>query len=101
MTSQDSPTRVAGMSQTTARPAPSPSAPAPAADRRGGRGVVLVLGVTVTAVSFVALLGLLAAYFFSWPAVPALYALAMFGLPVGFSLMLLHVVLGAVGRSRL
>ena len=67
----------------------------------GGRGVVLVLGVTVTAVSFVALLGLLAAYFFSWPAVPALYALAMFGLPVGFSLMLLHVVLGAVRRSRL
>ncbi len=99
MTSQDSPTRVAGMSQTTARPAPAPSAPA--ADRRGGRGVVLVLGVTVTAVSFVALLGLLAAYFFSWPAVPALYALAMFGLPVGFSLMLLHVVLGAVRRSRL
>lgn len=99
MTSQDSPTRVAGMSQTTARPAPSPSAPA--ADRRGGRGVVLVLGVTVTAVSFVALLGLLAAYFFSWPAVPALYALAMFGLPVGFSLMLLHVVLGAVRRARL
>ena len=99
MTSQDSPTRVASMSQTTARPAPAPSAPA--ADRRGGRGVVLVLGVTVTAVSFVALLGLLAAYFFSWPAVPALYALAMFGLPVGFSLMLLHVVLGAVRRSRL
>ena len=57
--------------------------------------------MTVTAVSFVALLGLLAAYFFSWPAVPALYALAMFGLPVGFSLMLLHVVLSAVRRSRL
>lgn len=34
MTSQDSPTRVAGMSQTTARPArpaPAPSAPAPSA----------------------------------------------------------------------
>lgn len=99
MTSQDSPARVAAMSQTTARPAPVSSAPA--GDRRSGRGVVLALGVTVTAVSFIALLGLLAAYFFSWPAVPALYALALFGLPVGFALMVLHVVLGAVRRSRL
>lgn len=95
MTSQDSPTRVAGMPRTSTLPAS-----APAADHRGGRGVVLVLGVAVTAVSALALVALLVAYFLAWPASPALFALALFGLPVGFGLMLLHVVLGAVRRSR-
>ena len=90
MTSQDSPTRVAGMPRTSTLPA----------DHRGGRGVVLVLGVAVTAVSALALVALLVAYFLAWPASPALFALALFGLPVGFGLMLLHVVLGAVRRSR-
>ena len=47
-----------------------------------------------------ALVALLVAYFLAWPASPALFALALFGLPVGFGLMLLHVVLGAVRRSR-
>ena len=84
------------------RPSPRP-APAPAVDlaaRWGGRDVVLVAGVAVTAVSALALVALLAAYFLSWPASPALFALALFGLPVGFGLMLLHVVLGAVRRAR-
>ena len=94
MTSQDSPTRVAGMPRTSTLPAPAP------ADHRSGRGVVLVLGVAVTAVSALALVALLVAYFLAWPASPALFALALFGLPVGFGLMLLHVVLGAVRRSR-
>ena len=52
MTSQDSPTRVAGMPRTSTLPAPAP------ADHRGGRGVVLVLGVAVTAVSALALVAL-------------------------------------------
>ncbi|SJN16204.1 hypothetical protein FM117_00310 [Micrococcus luteus Mu201] len=85
---------MAGMPRTSTLPAPAPT------DHRGGRGVVLVLGVAVTAVSALALVALLAAYFLAWPASPALFALALFGLPVGFGLMLLHVVLGAVRRSR-
>lgn len=97
MTSQDSPTRVAGMPRTSTLPASAPAADP--ADHRGGRGLVLVLGVAVTAVSALALVALLVAYFLAWPASPALFALALFGLPVGFGLMLLHVVLGAVRRS--
>lgn len=86
------------MPQTTPRPAPA--SPGRTDARRGGRGLVLAAGVTVTVASLLALLGLLGAYFLSWPALPALYAMALFGLPAGFALMVLHVALGAAGRSR-
>jgi uncharacterized membrane-anchored protein len=62
---------------------------------------VLVVGVVLTAVSMVALVWLLAAYFAGAPSHAALYGLSLFGMPTGFALLLLYVVLSAVRRSRL
>ncbi len=62
---------------------------------------VLVLGVVVMLASLLALILLLTAYFSAGTAWPPLYALTMFGLPAGFALMFLHVVLSAIRRSRL
>ena len=66
---------------------------------------MLAVATGVGAVSGV--IGLYASFHADIPSGPAivlvgaaLFALALFGLPVGFGLMLLHVVLGAVRRSR-
>ena len=44
---------------------------------------------------------LLTAYFTGVPSHAALYALSLFGMPTGFALLLLYVILAAVLRSRL
>lgn len=62
---------------------------------------VLAVGVLLTAVSLVALVWLLAAYFAGAPSHPALYGLSLYGMPTGFALLLLYVILAAVRRSRL
>ena len=64
--------------------------------------MLLAVGVTVTAVSGLALVGALASYFLdATPAfLPVLYGLSLFGLPLGFTLMVLFVVVSAVRRSR-
>ncbi|MDY6055761.1 hypothetical protein [Micrococcus sp.] len=84
-----------------ARPSDA-SGPSRPARRFTGRGVLLLFGVAVTLVSALALLGCLAAYALGQTPsfLPVLYALSMFGLPLGFGLMLLHVVLAAVARAR-
>lgn len=74
---------------------------APAAD--GGRPlrrVVLAAGAAVTAVGALSLLVVLVGYFLSWPSSPVLFGIALFGLPVGFVLLMLHLVMAAVARSR-
>lgn len=92
--------------QPAPQPRPASDAPsgAPGRDdaRRPALRAVLVVGVLVTAVSGLALIGVLASYFAgAAPAfLPALYALSLFGLPLGFTLMVLYVVLSAVRRSR-
>ena len=88
-------------------PATVPSAARrPATDLAEGRApspwlrAVLVAGVAVTAVSALALAALLVAYFLSAPALPLLDRLALYGLPAGFGLLVLHLVLSAVRRAR-
>lgn len=62
---------------------------------------VLVVGVLLTAVSLIALVWLLTAYFTGAPSHPSFYALSLFGMPAGFALLLLYVILAAIRRSRL
>ena len=62
---------------------------------------VLVVGVLLTAASLIALVWLLTAYFTGVPSHAALYALSLFGMPTGFALLLLYVILAAIRRSRL
>lgn len=72
--------------------------------RRSGSALltgVLAVGVVLTAVSLVALVWLLAAYFAGAPSHPGLYALSLYGMPTGFALLLLYVILAAIRRSRL
>ena len=85
-----------------ATPPPTRTAADPTRARRRSplARAVLVAGAAVTLVSALALLALLGAYFLSAPAVPALYRLPLYGLPVGFGLLVLYLVLSAVGRGR-
>lgn len=62
---------------------------------------VLVVGVLLTVISLIALAWLLAAYFSGVSSHPTLYALSLFGMPTGFALLLLYVILAAIRRSRL
>lgn len=74
--------------------------PAEEAPDRGGpfsRGVLL-LGVCLTAAAFVSLVVILGAYFLSTTADPTFYALALWGFPAGFALLMLHMVLSARRR---
>lgn len=90
------------MESMSSTPAPQQSPPAPA--RRPGSALlsaVLVVGVALTAVSMVALAWLLGAYFTGGTSHPTLYALSLYGMPAGFALLLLYVVLAAIRRSRL
>ena len=82
-------------------PAAAPrTAPAAAGAPRRGRAL-LTAGAVVTLASALSLVGVLVAYFLTWPVPPALLRVALFGLPVGFLLLIAHLVLSAVARSRL
>ncbi len=61
---------------------------------------LLVLGGALTAVSFAAMVLLLASYFLEITAWPVFYWFGLFGLPLGFALMLSYVVIKAVLRRR-
>ncbi|GAA1182899.1 MULTISPECIES: hypothetical protein [Nesterenkonia] len=60
---------------------------------------VLFLGVAITAAAFVALALILGLYFAQADPHPALYFTALWGFPLGFALMIAHV-LQAMGRRR-
>jgi uncharacterized membrane protein len=62
--------------------------------------VLLVVGTTLTAVSFGAMVLLLASYFLNVTAWPVFYWFGLYGLPLGFALMLAYVVSKAVLRRR-
>ncbi|WP_146340815.1 hypothetical protein [Nesterenkonia sp. NBAIMH1] len=70
--------------------------PAPGPLSRG----VLILGVAVTAVSFVALLLVLVLYFADTVPHASLYWLSLWGLPIGFVLMLSYVLLALRRRQH-
>jgi uncharacterized membrane protein len=61
---------------------------------------LLVVGGALTAVSFAAMVLLLASYFLKITAWPVFYWFGLFGLPLGFVLMLSYVVIKAVLRRR-
>ena len=91
--------------QTAPQPRPaSDDARGPRTDRVPGAALrtLLAVGVAVTALSGLALIGALASYFLgvTLAYLPVLYGLSLFGLPLGFTLMVLHMVVSAVRRSR-
>ena len=59
-----------------------------------------IVGGALTAVSFAAMVLLLASYFLEITAWPVFYWFGLFGLPLGFVLMLAYVVSKAVLRRR-
>ncbi|GAA1808760.1 hypothetical protein [Nesterenkonia flava] len=61
----------------------------------------LILGVVVTAASFVALLVILGFYFAGSSQHPQLFGTALWGFPVGFTLMCLYVIFSLGRRRRL
>lgn len=61
---------------------------------------LLVLGVIITAASFLALLVILGLYFTGADPHPALYFTALWGFPVGFTLMIVHVLYAMSRRRR-
>lgn len=62
---------------------------------------VLMLGVLITAVSAIALAVILGAYALSADVHPVFYGLALWGVPGGFALLLIYVVLSARRRRGL
>lgn len=61
---------------------------------------LLIVGATLTAVSFAATVLLLVSYFLDVTAWPLFYWFGLYGLPLGFVLMLTYVVAKAVLRRR-
>lgn len=61
---------------------------------------LLVAGVTLTVVSFAATVLLLVSYFLAVTAWPLFFWFGLYGLPLGFALMLAYVVTKAVLRRR-
>ncbi len=61
---------------------------------------LLVAGVALTVVSFAATVLLLVSYFLSVTPWPVFYWFGLYGLPLGFLLMLAYVVAKAVLRRR-
>lgn len=88
------------------RPATSPQAPAgpgPAGSSPESSPwlrALLIVGAALTAVSFAAMVLLLASYFLQITAWPVFYWFGLFGLPLGFALMLVYVIVKAVLRRR-
>lgn len=66
---------------------------------RAAARAVLFLGVAITAVALVALGLILGLYFAEVEPHPALYFTALWGFPLGFALMVVHM-LQAMGRRR-
>lgn len=60
----------------------------------------LILGVTVTIISFAALLAILGLYFAETTPPASLYWAALWGFPAGFVLMCLHLLLTIGSRRR-
>ncbi|VXA99224.1 hypothetical protein [Citricoccus sp. K5] len=79
-------------SPTTAAPSTSETSP--------WLRALLIVGATLTAVSFAATVLLLVSYFLSVTAWPLFYWFGLYGLPLGFVLMLTYVVAKAVLRRR-
>jgi uncharacterized membrane protein len=89
------------------RPATSPEAPVATGPAAGSNPesspwlrALLIVGGALTAVSFAATVLLLASYFLQITAWPVFYWFGLFGLPLGFALMLAFVVIKAVLRRR-
>ncbi|MEW1981031.1 hypothetical protein AB0333_08900 [Citricoccus sp. NPDC079358] len=61
---------------------------------------LLIVGATLTAVSFAATVLLLVSYFLTVTAWPLFYWFGLYGLPLSFVLMLTYVVAKAVLRRR-
>lgn len=61
----------------------------------------LLLAVVVMTVSFAALLIILALYFAQTTPHPVFYWLALWGIPVGFALMCIYMLMRLGGRRRL
>lgn len=61
---------------------------------------LLIGGAALTAVSFAAMVLLLVSYFIQITAWPVFYWFGLYGLPLGFALMLAYVVVKAVLRRR-
>lgn len=82
----------------SARPlaAPAPHSPETSLWLR----TLLVAGAALTVVSFAAMVLLLVSYFLSVTAWPVFYWFGLYGLPLGFALMLAYVVAKAVLRRR-
>lgn len=73
---------------------------ATAQDRSPGLRILLFAGVALTVASGAALILLLVSYFMTIDAWPVFYWFGLFGLPLGFALMLTYVVASAVVRRR-
>ena len=83
------PDRIGTMS---ARPRAGSPVPTAEPERPLSRGILL-LGTVLTAAALVSLVTILGAYFLSLDASPTFYFVALWGFPVGFALMLVHMVL--------
>ncbi|WBL19110.1 hypothetical protein [Citricoccus sp. NR2] len=84
---------------TTTPSAPLMSAPS-VAPVPFGLQVLLWVGVVMTLASFVATVALLVVYFVGTAQLPALFWLALFAFPIGFTLILLYLVIAALRRRR-
>lgn len=62
--------------------------------------VSLILGVVITALSFVALLVILGLYFADTTPAASLYWVTLWGFPVGFILMCAYLLLSIRGRRQ-
>lgn len=81
-------------------PAPDRSAPTTAQDRSPWLRTLLYCGVAVTAVSAVAMVLLLVSYFIKVDPWPVFFWFGLYGLPLGFVLMLAYVISAAIARRR-
>lgn len=61
---------------------------------------LLLAGVAITAASLLALLAILGLYFAGTDPHPALYFTALWGFPVGFTLMIVYMLLAMSRRRR-
>ena len=61
---------------------------------------MLLAGVAITAASFLALLAILGLYFAEADPHPSLYFTALWGFPVGFTLMIVYMLMAMSRRRR-
>lgn len=61
---------------------------------------MLLAGVAITAASFLALLAILGLYFAGADPHPSLYFTALWGFPVGFTLMIVYMLMAMSRRRR-